>query len=54
VVGAHLALNVGLASVVVCLERVKILHTFSNRSDDGREGKLHVVLETRHADADQP
>jgi hypothetical protein len=29
VLGAHLVLNVGLRSVVVCLERVKILHTFS-------------------------
>jgi hypothetical protein len=42
---AHLALNVGLGSVVVCLERVKILHTFSSQSDDGGEGKLHVLLE---------
>ncbi len=42
---AHFALNVGLGSVVVCLERVKILHTFSNQSDDSGEGKLHVLLE---------
>src|SRR2546430_1589332 len=34
--GAPLALNVGLGSGVVCLGRGKILHTFSNQSDDGR------------------
>ena len=54
VVVAHLALNVRLGSVVVCLERVKILQRFSNRSDDGGERKLHVVLEPRHADAHEP
>lgn len=50
---AHLALRVGRRSVVVCLERVKILQPFSNQSDDGRQGKLHVLLESRHTGADE-
>jgi hypothetical protein len=43
---AHLALRVGRGPVVVCLERVKILHTFSSQSDDSGKGKLHVLLES--------
>jgi hypothetical protein len=50
----HLALNVGRASVVVCLERVKVLQLLGVKLDDGRQRKLHVLLEPRDADADEP
>jgi hypothetical protein len=53
VLGAHLDLNVRLGSVVVCLERVKNLHTFGYQLDDRGERKLHVLLEARHPDADK-
>jgi hypothetical protein len=41
----HLALRVRRRSVVVCLQRVKILQRFADQSDDGGEGKLQVLLQ---------